>query len=318
MAPADDDFSTSSPHALFEDYQRSNDSIHRRRLLRAIFDRGRPAADSEIIWLLLREARALVAELCSIEEAERLLLDHAHNSGFPHYCGLVPDDSRPIDPRHWGSSTSSVHYLVDWDNSCVSYIRLEVSPYGVEGVVLDLLQDYLPAEPFSLMRLARLPLHDVLALLHQHGLLPELPPLPRRSKLMASEARDVATISGTVSDASSPASRRKTSETESTAAVETPKVPRDVWLNHHLTDERQKDLVNWHYELTGAVHEIHNTMLKDPTVDAYARARNIERHPIMRRLYPSGHPSKVKKEHSNHPDTPRSAPTRPNTPRRRA
>src|SRR5271166_3217224 len=92
MVQANDDLSTAGqrdPRALYEACQKSTDLVHRRQLLRAILDWVGPPADGAEIWLLLREIRALVAEQCSLKEAERLILDHARNDGFLHYRGFT-------------------------------------------------------------------------------------------------------------------------------------------------------------------------------------------------------------------------------------
>jgi hypothetical protein len=83
--------------------------------------------------------------------------------------------------------------------------------------------------------------------------------------------------------------------TSSSSAVSPLKVPRDEWLDQYLTEERQADLTKRHNGVTSATKEIHELMKHDPTVEAYAHARNIERHPIVRRLFPPSRPSKKKK-----------------------
>ena len=72
------------------------------------------------------------------------------------------------------------------------------------------------------------------------------------------------------------------------------KVEREEWLNKCLTKECQDDLAMRHDGITSVATELHTLMSKDSTVEAYARARNIERHPIVRKLFPPG-PSKKKK-----------------------
>jgi hypothetical protein len=72
-------------------------------------------------------------------------------------------------------------------------------------------------------------------------------------------------------------------------------VTRVQWLNNYLTEKRQEDLLARYDTKTSAAGAIHKNMLKDKTVDAYARARNIERHPIMQSLYPDGSSPKKKK-----------------------
>jgi hypothetical protein len=214
MAQTDDDPSTPAqrdPQALFEEYQTSNDPVRRRRLLRAILDCGRPARGAAI-WLLLNEVRALVAELYrSVETAEQLMLDHAHNGGFLQWSCHLPDkpfnsdgrpQHRPLDPRGWGISVPSfgMYSLVDWENSSVSNIHLEVSPYSFEGVVIEKLAEggYGPNGSCCRNELVCLPLHDVLAMLDRHGLLPPARSVPVL-KLEALDAGDTAAVSGTVS-----------------------------------------------------------------------------------------------------------------------
>jgi hypothetical protein len=72
----------------------------------------------------------------------------------------------------------------------------------------------------------------------------------------------------------------------SSPPVEVSKVTREQWLDRYLTEERQQALLLRHNDKLPAMREIHGVMSKDPTVDAYARARNIERHPIVRKLFP--------------------------------
>jgi hypothetical protein len=84
------------------------------------------------------------------------------------------------------------------------------------------------------------------------------------------------------------------SSTVSSAAASPLKVLRDEWLNRYLTKEHQVDLASRHDNITDAANEIHDVMLKDPTVEAYTRARNIERHPIVRKLFPPSRPPKKK------------------------
>jgi hypothetical protein len=74
-----------------------------------------------------------------------------------------------------------------------------------------------------------------------------------------------------------------------------PKVLRAEWLDRYLTEKRQADLTTRHNTVTSATKEIHELMKGDPIVEAYAHARNIERHPIVRRLFPPSRPSKKKK-----------------------
>ena len=83
--------------------------------------------------------------------------------------------------------------------------------------------------------------------------------------------------------------------TSSSAVVSPPKVSREDWLDQYLTEQRQKDLTTRHNGVTSATKEIHELMKNDPTVEAYAHARNIERHPIVRKLFPPSRPSKKKK-----------------------
>ena len=78
-------------------------------------------------------------------------------------------------------------------------------------------------------------------------------------------------------------------------SVTASKVERDEWLNKYLTEERQVDLSMRHNKITSAAIDLHALMLKDPTVQAYAHARNIERHPTVRKLFPPSRPSKKKK-----------------------
>jgi hypothetical protein len=84
--------------------------------------------------------------------------------------------------------------------------------------------------------------------------------------------------------------------TSSSAVVSPPKVSREVWLDQYLTEERQKDLATRHNGVTSATKEIHELMKNDPTVEAYAHARNIERHPTVWSLFPPSRPSKLKKK----------------------
>jgi hypothetical protein len=85
--------------------------------------------------------------------------------------------------------------------------------------------------------------------------------------------------------------------TSASAAVSPPKIiPRTEWLDRYLTEERQNDLTLRHNDITSAAREIHGIMSNDPTVKAYARARNIERHPTMRSLFPPSRPIKKKKK----------------------
>jgi len=73
------------------------------------------------------------------------------------------------------------------------------------------------------------------------------------------------------------------------------KVERADWLDKYLTEGRQVELSRRHNKITSAVIELHAIMLRDPTVEAYAHARNIERHPMVRQLFPRSRPPKKKK-----------------------
>jgi hypothetical protein len=80
-------------------------------------------------WLLLCDARALVARYCKSETAaERLLLEFARKGQFLRYrfyqsdardkAIFHPADTRDkalrgIDPRIWGSSNDAVRVIVD-------------------------------------------------------------------------------------------------------------------------------------------------------------------------------------------------------------
>lgn len=72
-------------------------------------------------------------------------------------------------------------------------------------------------------------------------------------------------------------------------------IDREEWLDKYLTKDCQVDLSNRHNKITSVAIELHAIMLKDPTVEAYAHARNIERHPMVRKLFPPSRPSKKKK-----------------------
>jgi hypothetical protein len=73
-----------------------------------------------------------------------------------------------------------------------------------------------------------------------------------------------------------------------------PKVSREDWIYQYLTEDRQKDLVKRHNHKSAATREMYNAMRKDPRVEPYARARNIERHPLVQKLFPSSKPKKKK------------------------
>jgi hypothetical protein len=293
MAAVDDDPSTSGardPHALYEEYQQSNDPTRKRYLLAEIHTcyctDARMYRDDEhrIIWLLLRDTLTLVASCCSIEAAKRLLLEHAHNGGFLRYSWHQSEESlrgpnpqhRGIGPGFWGVSRGSVHYPVDWENSSVAYVRFAVSPYSPEGAVLEKLAEagVLPVEPYSRIDLVRLPLHDVLMMLHRAGLLPDASrSTPSSAPISAPPAASPESLSAATSAAA-------------------PKIPRNEWLDRYLTQECQRDLATRHNEISSVAREINKTMSDDPTVEAYARARNIERHPIVRKLFARRPPKK--------------------------
>jgi hypothetical protein len=76
--------------------------------------------------------------------------------------------------------------------------------------------------------------------------------------------------------------------------VESCTVEREEWIDRYLTEERQNDLLKRHNQKLPAVLEIHDAMVKDPTVKAYSRARNIERHPLVQKLFPRSRRKKKK------------------------
>jgi hypothetical protein len=305
MAPADDNPSTPvrrDIQALYVEYQKTTDLVRSRQLLSEIYA-GYLELARDDIWLLLCDACALSVGFCGAPEAaERLLLETAHEGGFPHWRWRPSNESlrgaspqhRGIDPRLWGKSDDdvNVHYPVDWKNSAVAYVRLEVSPYSPEGVALERLGDFLPAEPDFQINLVRLPLRDVLTMLHRNGLLPDA---PRRDVGVVQHPIGGQTADAVVSDGS--LSVIQAAHTLAAAGSASPpfKVEREEWLNKYLTKECQNDLSMRHNGITSAATELHDLMLKDSTVEAYARARNIERHPIVRNLFPPGRSSKKKK-----------------------
>jgi hypothetical protein len=301
MAPADDDPSTSGardPHALYEEYQQSNDPRRKQRLLREIYTEYQktihpirrqqllmeteayaefrkttdPARKQQLwnkirasdlaeapddIWLLLCDVRMLVASCCSIEAAERLLLEHAHNGGFLRYSWHQSRESlrgpnpqhRGIDPRSWGKSTGYVHYPVDWANSAVAYVREEVSPYSPQGAGWEAMEDFLPAEPYFQIDLVKLPLRDVLAMMHQFGLLPDVS--PSKPPLAAGP------------------------EPKDPPAPTT--VTRQEWWDAYLTPQRKNTLPTEYRDITAAGNGIHSLMMKDPAIDGGAyKARHVE------------------------------------------
>jgi hypothetical protein len=305
MAPADDDPSTPARRdiqALYIEYQKTTDPIRRQQLLSEIYAGYLEGARDDIL-LLLCDALALTASFCKAPEAAKwLLLETAHKGGFPRYDWHSSNESlrgpsprqREIDPRFWGKSAGCVHYPVDWKNSAVAYVRLEVSPYSPEGVILEQLGDFLPAEPYFQINLVRLPLRDVLKMLHRAGLLPD------------ASRHDAGVVQDQIRGQTLSAAQRLRSLSDAEAAADNdvqaaagsvtpPKVEREEWLYKYLTEERQVDLSRRHNKITSAASELHAKMMVDPAVEAYAHARNIERHPMVRKLFPPSRPSKKKK-----------------------
>jgi hypothetical protein len=113
------------------------------------------------------------------------------------------------------------------------------------------------------------------------ALLPQTVPVPPPALLPPETASPK-----TVSETAPPA-------TTSTELETTLKVSREDWLDQYLTEERQDYLSKRHNQKSSAAREIHDAMRNDPTVEPYVRARNIERHPIVRKLFP---PSRRRKK----------------------
>jgi hypothetical protein len=262
--------------ALYTEYQTTIDPIRRQQLLSAIYAGYlEEARDDDVIWLLLCDVLALTVSFCRTPDAAKwLLLETAHNGEFPHYRwrqsknkslrGADPQH-RGIDPRFWGKSAGSVHYPVDWENSTVAYVRLEGSPYSLEGVILEQLGDFLPAEPYFQINLVCWPLRDVLKMLHQAGLLLD-------------------------------ASAFKPPSNSATSAAAEPgfgsKIRRSDWIEAYLTEEKGKELVRKYNRVGKAAEAVNRAMEADPKVDAFKDPRSIEPFLITAKLYPPRRSSK--------------------------
>ena len=288
--------------ALYTEYQKTTDPVRKQQLLSEIYE-DYPAGARDDIMLLLCDALALTASCCKTPDAAKwLLLETAHNGGFPRCAWHQSNESlrwlRDADPQHrginpqlWGRSSGPVHYPVDWENSAVAYVRLEVSPYSPLGVALEHMRDFLPAEPFFQINLVRLPLRDLLTMLHRAGLLPDAS--RRDAGVVQHQIRD-RTAGAVVVDGNLSVTQAEHTLTAAGSVSPPLKVEREQWLNNYLTKERQDDL-SMRHKITSAAKELHTLMQNDLTVEAYANARNIERHPRVRNAFPPNRPSKKKK-----------------------
>jgi hypothetical protein len=149
---------------------------------RAIDNPTTPADD----WLLLCDVLALVTEHTKEEAAAaQLLLDFFAETGSPsRYKYQVVDHAAPdrgIHPSSWRGRAETrrwgVHVVVDWKNSCVTWMRVAPDPDVDPEAYLKVmghLREFVLVEPVIRIRLVRLRRHDVLAALRWAGLL--LPP----------------------------------------------------------------------------------------------------------------------------------------------
>jgi hypothetical protein len=151
-------------------------------------------------WPLLFEVRAFVAQYCkSASVAEQLILDHAKRGHFRRYRWHEMEggpSTRGISPDRWGVSKPEIglHIIVDFDNSTVTYLRVEPGSYAFTLALEDRLEGFLPPPSYQI-RLVRLHCSEVLSMLRAVGLLPPLTELeskPAASLTIAVEPELVA------------------------------------------------------------------------------------------------------------------------------
>jgi len=145
----------------------------------------------EVVWLLLRAVRDLVAEHCggSTSEAEQLTIEYAQKGHFTT-CRFHGDKTdKLILPRHWGAMHPEVGLCipVDFDNSTVTYMRgapsSETAKLKMEEVDEKLEQVLELPPPVFQMRLVRLSRDQVFSMLRMEGLLElsgEQPSIPAK------------------------------------------------------------------------------------------------------------------------------------------
>ena len=136
-------------------------------------------AMTEVVWLLLREVRDLVAKYCggSVPEAERLIIEYAQKGHF-RACRFHGDRSASlIQTRHWGAMHPELGLCipVDFDNSTVTYMRREPPSETTKLMMEDVHENLdqvleLPPPVFQ-MRLVRLSRDQVFSMLRMEGLL---------------------------------------------------------------------------------------------------------------------------------------------------
>jgi hypothetical protein len=154
---------------------------------------------AEVVWLLLRAARDLVAKYCggSASAAERLIIEYAQAGYLKRYRG---HGERLIVPRHWGFSDPhlGLYTPVDFDNSTVSYVNAgpvsETTKLMMEDAIEHLEKVVELPPPVFQMCLVHLDRDEVLSMLRKAELLElseESPFVPAKNTQLPAAKEDV-------------------------------------------------------------------------------------------------------------------------------